>query len=250
MYKDNEKLVQITEKAMLRVLKNEIVLPSTYLEIFTEEMKKIDDQHKEESLHSVSEDEDEIMNTMQSLKKMEQHWFDSSRDYVRELNVLRSAVDTLRTQLFSDDISETKNRLWIFKEKLNKNETFKDCGFLISIKIVDYDKIVREYDSNIGNTLLKQVSDYMIGYLNQKHFHYEIVRYLRDNFLIFMHDMNENEVEEHISNLQNAMSNYSFKHRNRVFSLTFNTAEMPYIKNESFSFVLDQLDEKLFHNTM
>ncbi|GIT97689.1 diguanylate cyclase domain-containing protein [Sulfurovum sp. TSL1] len=250
MYNDNEKLVHITEKAMLRALKNEIVMPSKYLEIFTEEMEKIDNQHKEESLHRVSADEDEIMNTMQSLKKMEQYWFDSGRDYVRELNVLRSAVDTLRTQLFSDDISETKNRLWIFKDKLNKNETFKDYGFLISIKIVDYDKIVREYDSNIGNTLIKQVSDYMIGYLDQKHCHYEIVRYLKDNFLIFMHDMNENEVEEHISNMQHEMSNYSFKHRNRVFSLTFNAAEIQYIKNESFSSVLDQLDEKLFHNKM
>ncbi len=250
VYNDKEKLVQITEQTMLRLLKNEIILPSTYLEIFTEEMKKIDNHHKEKSTHSVSEDEDEIMNNMQSLKKMEHHLFDSGRDYVKELNVLKSAMDTLRIQLFSDDISETKNRLWIFKDKLNNNETFNDRGFLISIKISDYDKIVSEYDSNIGNRLLKQVSDYMIGYLNQKHCHYEIVRYLEDNFLIFMHDMNENEVEEHISNMQNEMSNHKFKHRSRVFKLTFNAAVMQYIENESFASVLDQLDDKLFENIL
>lgn len=248
MHNNEEKLVQITEKTMLRLLKNEIVMPSKYLEIFTEEMKKIDHQYKEKSLHVVSADEEEIMNNMQSLKKMEHHLFDTSRDYVKELNVLKSAMDTLRTQLFSDDISETKNRLWIFKDKLNKNETFKDCGFLISIKISDYDKIVREYDSNIGNTLLKKVSDYMIGYMDQKHCHYEIVRYLEDNFLIFMHDMNENEVEEQLNNMQNEMSNTKFKHRSRVFSLTFTTAVMQYIENESFSSVLDQLDDKLFES--
>ena len=249
LHNDKEKLVQITEKTMLRLLKNETVLPSKYLEIFTEEMKKIEDQHQEKSLHSVSAD-DEIMNTMQSLKKMEDNLFDTSRDYKRELNVLRSAMDTLRTQLFSDDISQTKNRLWLFKDKLNNNETFNDRGFLISIKISDYDKIVREYDANIGNRLLKQVSDYMIGYMDQKHCHYEIVRYLEDNFLIFMHNMNVNEVEEHISNMQNEMSNYGFKHRSRVFNLIFNAAVMQYIENESFASVLGQLDDKLFENIL
>ncbi len=232
------------------MLKNEIILPSMYLEIFTEEMKKIDNLYKEKSIHSVAADEDEIMNTMQSLKEMEHHWFDSGRDYVRELNLLRSAMDTLRTQLFSDDISKSKNRLWIFKDKLNNNETFNDRGFLISIKILDFDRIVSEYNANIGNRLLKQVSDYMIGYLDQKHCHYEIVRYSEDNFLIFMHELNENEVEEHIRNMQNEMSNHSFKQRSRVFNLTFTAAVMEYIENESFASVLDQLDNKLFENIL
>ncbi len=235
---------------MLRLLKNEIVLPSTYLEIFTEEMKKADDQQQEKSTHSLAAGDDEMMNTMQSLKKMEHQWFDTDRDYVKELNVLRSAMDTLRSQLFSDDISQSRNRLWIFKDKLNNNETFNDRGFLVSIKISEYDMILREYDANIGNRLLKQVSDHMIGYLNQKQCHYEIVRYLEDNFLIFMHEMNENEVKEHISNMQNEMSNYDFKDRSRVFNLTFNTALMHYIENESFASVLAQLDDKLFENIL
>ncbi|UPT78587.1 diguanylate cyclase [Sulfurovum sp. XGS-02] len=246
----NDKLVQITEKTKLRLLKHEVILPSTYLEIFMEEMKKADDQQQEKSTHSVVAGDDEIMNTMQSLKKMEHHLFETERDYVKEMNVLRSAMDTLRTQLFSDDISKSKNRLWIFKEKLNNNEAFNDHGFLVSIKISDYDRIISEYDTNIGNRLLKQVSDYMIGYLNQKHCHYEIVRYSADNFLIFMHELNEDEVEKYISNMQNEMSNYDFKHHSRVFSLTFNTAVMQYMENESFSSVLGQLDEKLFENSL
>ena len=250
LHHDKDKLVQITEKTKLRVLKHEIILPSQYLEIFTEEMKKIDDLYKENSTYSAVANDDEIMKSVQSLKEMEHRWFDSDRDYVRELNVLRSAMDTLRAQLFSDDISQSKNRLWIFKDKLHNNETFNDRGFLISIKISDYERIVSEYDANIGNRLLKQVSDYMIGYLDQKHCHYEIVRYSEDNFLIFMHDMDENEVGEHLRNIQNEMSNYSFKHRNRVFNLTFNAAFIQYIENESFASVLGQLDDKLFENIL
>ncbi len=163
-----------------------------------------------------------------------------------DLNELKTDMNLLRKQLFSDDITETKNRLWVFKEKLNNNETFNDFGFLVSIKISDYDSILKEYDSNVGNKLLKQVSNYMMHYMKDNHLKYEIARYMEDNFLIFMHDLNEDEAEEQIINMQNGMSNYKFKHRSRMFQLIGNAAVMQYIKNESFSSVLDQLDDKLF----
>jgi len=163
-----------------------------------------------------------------------------------DLNELKTDMGLLRTQLFSDDITETKNRLWLFKQKLYNNETFNDFGFLISMKISDYDSILKEYDSNVGNKLLKQVSNYMLHYMKDNHLKYEIVRYMDDNFLIFMHDLNEDQVEEHISNIQNGMSNYKFKHRSKIFQLISNSAVMQYIENESFSSVLDQLDDKLF----
>ncbi len=164
------------------------------------------------------------------------------------INELKTDMNLLRKQLFIDDITESKNRLWIFKHKLNNNETFKDFGFLVSIRISDYDKIVEEYDSNVGNKLLKQVSNYMMQYMKDEHLKYEIVRYMDDDFLIFMHDLNEDEVEGHIINMQNGMLNYKFKHRSRMFQLICSSAVMQYIENESFTSVLDQLDEKLFEN--
>jgi GGDEF domain-containing protein len=165
-----------------------------------------------------------------------------------ELNEIRSDLILLRKQLFSDDITKTKNRLWISKEKLSDNETFNDFGFMVSIKLSDYDTIVKEYDPNVGNRLLKQVSDYMIGYMKEYHLKHEIVRYKDENFLIFLHEVNEEEVEEYMVNMQKSMSNYKFKYRSRIFMLTFHFAVMQYIENESFSSVLDQLDEKLFQN--
>jgi GGDEF domain-containing protein len=167
-----------------------------------------------------------------------------------DLNELTNSMHLLRKQLFSDDITECKNRLWLLKEKLNNNETFNDFGFLVSINISDYDEIVKEYDSNVGNRLLKQVSDYMIRYMKDNHLKFEIVRYANDNFLIFIYDLNEVEVEEYIVNMQNGMSNYKFKYRSRMFQLTCHAAVMQYIEHESFSSVLDQLDEKLFESTM
>ena len=165
---------------------------------------------------------------------------------ISELNTVKSDMLLLRELLFSDDITETKNRLWIFKHKLNHHETFNDFGFLVSIRISEYSAILKEYDANVGNKLLKLVSDFMTDYMKEHQLDYEIVRYTEDNFLIFMQGLNEDEVEEQIANMQKEMSNYTFKQRNKVFQLTFYSAVMQYIKNESFSSVLDQLDEKLF----
>jgi GGDEF domain-containing protein len=150
--------------------------------------------------------------------------------------------------LYSDDITQSKNRLWLLKNKLMNNETFNDFGFLVSIKLLEYKSIVKEYDNNVGDRLLKLVSDYMMQYMEDHHINYEIVRYREENFLIFMYDLNEEEVEQTVINMQRSMENYKFKHRRKIFSLAFNSAVMQYIKNESFSSVLDQLDEKLFHN--
>lgn len=167
-----------------------------------------------------------------------------------ELGALKSAMILMQQQLFSDDISATKNRLWVFKHKLNNHDTFNDFGFLVSIKISEYDAIIKEYDSNVGNKLLKMVSDYIITYMKDNHLNFDIVRYENDNFLIFMHNLNEKEVEENIANMQTGMENYKFKHRNRMFMLTCYSAVMQYIQNESFASVLDQLDDKLFHNAI
>ena len=165
-----------------------------------------------------------------------------------ELNEVKSEIALLRKQLFSDDITKTKNRLWIYKEKLSDNETFNDFGFMVSINISDYKVIIKEYDSNVGNRLLKQVSDFMIGYMKENKLKHEIVRYEDENFFIFLKDVNEEEVEDSMLNMQKSMTNHKFKYRNRMFMLIFNFAVMQYIENESFSSVLDQLDEKLFMN--
>ncbi len=165
-----------------------------------------------------------------------------------ELNEIRSDLILLRKQLFLDDITKTKNRLWISKEKLSDNETFNDFGFVVSIKIADYEAIVKEYDPNVGNRLLKQVSDYMIGYMKEHHLKHDIVRYKDENFLIFLSGLNEEEVKDNMINMQKSMSNYKFKYRSRMFMLTFHFAVMQYIENESFASILDQLDEKLFQN--
>lgn len=165
-----------------------------------------------------------------------------------EMNEIKYRLDKVRKQLFSDDITMSKNRLWVFENKLSDHDTFIDFGYLVSMEISDYDVILKEYGSNVSNKLLKLVSDFMFEYLNERHLKFEIVRYSQDNFLLFFQDMDETEVKMHMSTMQQSMLHYKFKHRHKMFNLAFYFAVMQYVKNESFSTVLDQLDEELFLN--
>lgn len=183
-----------------------------------------------------------------NLQEVEVHNDQETLVTIAELNQLKSEMLLLCNQLYADDITQSKNRLWLLKNKLKNNEIFNDFGFLVSIKISEYASILKEYDTNVGNKLLKLVSDYMIHYMKEHQINFEIVRYMEDNFLIFIHGINEEEVEQTIENMQRSMENYKFKHRRKMFNLTFSSAVMQYIENESFSSVLDQLDEKLYEN--
>ena len=159
---------------------------------------------------------------------------------------VRSEIGLLRHQLFSDDITEAKNRLWVYKQKLNERQGFNDFGYVVSIRVADYAMIIKEYDANVGSKLLKMVSDYMIGYLKENHIAFEIARFSKEQFLIFIHDMGEDEVEELIANMQKGMGHYAFKHRNRIFRLSMDAVAVQYIKNEPFASVMEQLEEKRF----
>ena len=167
-----------------------------------------------------------------------------------DISEIKSDLDLFRTQLFSDDITNSKNRLWIFKNKLSDHDTFNDFGYLVSLKISDFDVILKEYESNVANKLLKLVCEYMYSYLRENHLNFEIVRYSGENFLIFLYGLHETEVRSYIENMKQGMSHYKFKHRHKVFNLSFYHAVMQYVKNESFSSVMDQLDEELFINKM
>jgi len=230
MRPDDKTLAEITDRTMVRLVSEEIVLPSRYLETFTEEEKaseavtpgKTDESYRTAERHLQGEEEEKAS--------------------------VRSEIGLLRHQLFSDDITEAKNRLWVYKQKLNERQGFNDFGYLVSIRVANYETIVEEYDANVGSRLLKMVSDYMIGYLKENHIAFEIARFSKEQFLVFLHDMGETDVEELVANMQKGMGHYSFKHRNRIFRLSMDAVAVQYIKNEPFASVMEQLEEKRFQS--
>lgn len=159
-------------------------------------------------------------------------------------------IDTLRRQLFSDDITAARNRLWLFENKLARGYACRDSGIIVSTVIPRYDIIVKEYGENVGHRLLKLSSDYMMASLREHFFTFDIVRYHNDNFLFYLYETGMDAVLEQFANMQTSMATQNFKHRFKMFRLSFDYGALEYIENEPFASVLDQLDEKLFHHNL
>jgi len=232
MHENDKKLAEITDRTMVKLINEDVVVPSRYLETFVQEERTSRESNEARA----------AAETPEAYRAVEQSLFGEKE----KGESFRNEIGLLRHQLFSDDITEAKNRLWVYKQKLNERQGFRDFGYVASILVADYRPIVSEYDVNVGNKLLKMVSDYIIGYLRESHIVFEIARYSKEHFLVFLHGMDEREAEELIANMQRGMANYTFKHRSRIFRLSMDAVTLQYIENEPFTSVLDQLEEKRF----
>ncbi|KYJ85745.1 diguanylate cyclase [Sulfurovum riftiae] len=239
MHKSENALKHISEKTMLRLANDDIVLPSKYLETFMEEQKRLDTGRNEGEEHT---------KVIRALEEMEYRLFGVDAESTSRMNGLISDVRSLQRYLFSDDLTKARNRLWLFKHKLHEDGTFSDSGFIVSSRVIGHIAVVKEYGPDVGDVLLRQIYDHMAGYMKEHHLEHEIVRYRDDSFLLFIagKERSQVQVDEEMLNLHKGMEGYTFRHRNRVFNFTFLFAVMQYLKHEPFSLVIDQLDEKLF----
>ena len=235
------RLAKITEKTMMKLVNNEIVLPSTYLETFLEETQKIGDEMNK----GYTEFQEGLMSAT-SLRKMEQKLYGTTEKPCSEaLDDIRSDLAILREQLFTDDVTMVRNRVWLYHHKLREDKTFRDSGVLASIRITEYRSIQEEYSLYTWHTLLCKFYEEIVGIIREKHITCEIVRYSEERFLFFLTDMDEEKADRHLMELQKRVVSKTFQHRRKMFRLPFMSATMKYIPRESFNSVLDQLDEKL-----
>ncbi len=237
MHTDKSQLRLITEKSMSKLSKEDIVLPSKYLKTFMDEK-----QHMEEQPEKVTDYEKEV----QALKRMEYRLLGTGSQDQLQIEDLITDVRSLRKQLFSDDLTHARNRLWFFKQKLQEDGTFSDSGLIVKSIFIDHASILKEYGPTISDTLTRQISEYMTGYMREHHLAHEIVRFTDDSFLVFLSGIEPEKAEHEMLNLHKGMEENTFRHKNRVFKLKFLFAVMKYLRNEPFSMVMDQLDEKLF----
>lgn len=231
MHRNEEILAKITDRAIKRLINEPVVMPSTYLETFIRERQSAAQPPETAEAQSVS-----------AYRAVEDALFGSEGKRDAVLNEL----DLLRAQLFSDDVTAAKNRLWLYKEKLDARQCFKEEGILAGIRITAFEAIASEYDAVVGDRLQNMVCDYVTGYFNLHHVSHEIARLSPGYFLLFTTGTDAPELGEHLANMQNGVGSYTFKHRNRLFGLAFDAVETGYSKREPFASVMDRLEEKRF----
>ncbi|MDF1881393.1 hypothetical protein JHD50_08790, partial [Sulfurimonas sp. MAG313] len=144
-------LTEITDRVLKEVIKNEVILPSTYKEHFDNHAREMQlDVNYEEIVEKATQkrlDEanfimekttcslNDLENTTHSAQEaIRDKDLDKLAIVVKEIEGLKSALGDLKGQLHTDSLTKIHNRKWM-TEHLLDDGNFKDEGILVFIDL-------------------------------------------------------------------------------------------------------------------
>jgi len=193
----SNKLIELTDIVINDVMKDEIVLPSTYKEKFEKKAKELNIiiEDELELIESVIDKElskanNVMQSTRQSVTKLEKFTANASdaiknRDekaleaISKEVESLKKDLQKINLSLYMDPLTKTYNKTWL-SEQFLQNDSFVSDGVLSFVDINAFKNINETY----GNVVADKILIYVANFLKQKFKASKIVRFGGDLFLI------------------------------------------------------------------
>ena len=261
----NEKLKIITEKTIVKLLKEEIVLPTTYFKTFKENSEKLDvsldDENFEQEIGKVLQIEADKINTLMdktinhidtlsqettnAKNAIEQNDKNQLANITKNIYELQKEVNSLIEQIYLDALTKTKNKKWIFNKYLNNTDKFQNDGILLSIQINDIAHITKQYGEILANNVLKYICNFIDKKLANENIEYTFCRYTNDTFFIFIHNQDIQYLNSLLKNFQNELMKLTLKSNSGVILKTsFEYVLDKFYKNENFYSLLENVNQK------
>lgn len=258
----NEKLKIITEKTIVKLLKEDIILPTTYFKTFkanAEDLRiNVNDENFEQEISKILQLEvenintlmDKTMNHINTLSKettnatnaIEQNDTNKLKLITKNINELQKEVTLLMEQVYLDALTQTKNKKWIFNKYLNNTDKLQNDGILLYIRVNDIEHISTQYGELLANNVLKYICNFINKRLLSESIDFSFCRYTNDNFFIFIHNIELNYITSLAKTLQNELLKLTLKSNSGiVLKPTFHYAIDRFYKNENFYSLLENI---------
>lgn len=256
----------ITDKTVNKLLGQEIILPSTYFQTFSEYANELNISLKDKSftkeINQTIQDDIRKVNklmdeTLKGMEKLSQATSDAQKAIIdkdeEELSVILSQVDEMKNeitlligQLYQDSLTKLNNKKWIYDRYLNGSENMQNNGLLVNININDFRYINDTYGEFVGDSALVYISKFLTKKLKEEQIEYELVRFGGDDFNIFITDDILSDIKSLFSNLRSQLLNSSLKSKSgHIFKIVFSYGIIPYKTNEKFHSILSQSNVKM-----
>jgi len=257
----SNKLTEITDRVLKEVIKNEVILPSTYKEHFEHHAKEMKvDLDYEEMVEKTTQRRLEEANTimvkthcsLDELERTTQTAQDAIRDQdldklaivTREIAGLKSALGSLKSQLHTDTLTSIYNRKWMMEHLLDDGE-FKNEGILI---FIDLDKFKPINDIH-GHVIGDKVLQYLASFLKSNLKDMDVIRYAGDEFLAVSTNHNMEEAFMKMKKIQEDLLSKKLKASNgELLYLSFSFGLTRFEKGSSFRDVLEIADLLMYEN--
>jgi len=256
-----DNLTELTDRVLKEVIKNQVILPSTYKEHFENHARdmKIDLNYEEivsqetqdklneanELMHETSCNLGTLEETTQQAKEAIQ-----SQDLqklalvVKEIENLKSSVGELKLQLHTDTLTKVHNRKWLVENLLNDGK-FIEEGILAFIDL-DKFKIINDVH---GHVVGDKVLQYLASFLKSNLKEMDIVRYAGDEFIIISKGLKMEKCFMQLKELQEDLLGKKLKASNgELLYLAFSYGLTRFDVGSDFRDTLEIADSLMYEN--
>jgi len=240
MYKRKDRLARATERTMMKLAGEEVVLPSRYFRTFVEEDPGGDAREEE----PVSREIDEGIEKIQALEN--RLFGRTDQELSTKIENIRREVETVQDDLYRDPFSGAFNHQWLFRYRLDRELRFLESGSLGLMEMPEYRELLREYGQAAALGVLRQVVEYINKYSLENALETDIVRFDESRFAFFLPRMPEQELSTLLASLQASLQDVGYRHRRRRFTLDFVIVGTGFVAGEPFTLVLDRVEDQLF----
>ena len=257
----SKELTELTDRVLKEVIKNQVILPSTYKEHFENHAREMQiDLDYEDMVSKTTQNRLDEANALMeksncNLDELEKTTADAkvaiqAQDLeklslvVKEIESLKDSLASLKSQLHTDTLTKVYNRKWLMENLLSDGK-FKDNGVLVFIDLDKFKTINDEHGHIIGDKVLQYIASYLRSNLKDSH----VIRYAGDEFLVVSPEHDMAHCFARLKALQENLLSKKLKASNGdLLHLAFSYGLTHYSKGADFRDVLEIADSLMYEN--
>jgi len=250
-----ESLRIITSYIKADIGEYDIVLPSLYKDMFCEKAREANVVFQDSIEEAVSLASKKLLKIEEGVSKhatlldenlgdaqkaIEAQDLEQIQHIKKRIESLKTALSTLRKELYKDELTLIYNRKWLFQSFLC-NERFKSEGILAFIDLNDFKKINDQFGHLVGDKVLRFFASRL------DHFDdVSAVRYAGDEFLMLFKNTSITEVEKRLQHFAHELEHKHFKVGEDDFKITFSYGLTTFHVDDLLDHVLDHADKAMY----
>ena len=257
----SNKLTELTDRVLKEVIKNEVILPSTYKEHFDNHAREMQidldyDKLMDEAVKNRLDEANEVaeqayckldllqQTTKDAQEAIENQDLDKLAKVNSDISELKKEMESIKTQLFTDTLTKIHNRKWLYENLLHNGEFIYD-GIFIFIDLDQFKPINDKHGHVIGDKVLQ----YMASFLKTNLKEMDVVRYAGDEFVVVSKSDHMEEVYMRMKKLQEDLLGKKLKATNgELLYLSFSFGVTKFEVGSNFREVLEMADSLMYEN--
>ncbi len=256
------KLTELTDRVLKEVIKNEVILPSTYKEYFDNHAREMQiDVNYEEMVDKATQKQlneaNEIMektycnldnlerSTKDAQNAIQEKDLDKLSLVVKEIEDLKISLSSLKEQLHTDTLTKVHNRKWLMENILD-NGNFKYDGTLVFINLDRFKSINDGHGHIVGDKVLQYLAGFLKSSLKRS---MDIIRYAGDEFIVISKNEHMEACYLNMKKIQEELLNKKLKATNGdLLYLSFSFGLTRFETGSNFRDVLEIADSLMYEN--